>query len=139
MTAVNLVEILLNQCSALSYGNKKVLYMDASKITPKIKRIVEKDGCYVQIKNEDKMVLTKIPPTYPILDPDSEIISIVKSKKSLKYKLKEIEKIVKHYQIYPSTAKFLKKFLNLFKSNEKFRKIILKIEKEIKIINTAEV
>jgi DNA-binding transcriptional MerR regulator len=93
------------------------------------------DGCFIDIKNENKLILTKTHKMYSILDPDLEIKTILKSKDDIPTKLNKIEKIIKNYSIYDSTANILKKQLEKWEKivNKKLKDKIKKIKKEIKI------
>ena len=120
MDIVGLIGFLINQCNSLNFGEKKVINTDTTHINQKIKNILKMDGCFIDIKNENKLILTKTHKMYSILDPDLEIKTILKSKDDIPTKLNKIEKIIKNYSIYDSTANILKKQL------EKWEKIVNK-------------
>jgi predicted metal-dependent RNase len=135
----NILPFLINQCNSLNYGVQKIIRISSGKVTTKIENILKKEGCYIEVLNENKLVMIRIPKTYSILDPDLAIKNIIKSKENIKYKLNYIDKIVKHYRIFSSTAKVLIEFLNSEEKdvNKKLKQKIERIKKEIKIKNIA--
>ena len=113
MDIVSLIGFLINQCNSLNYGQKKIITLkNAYSINKKVKNIIKMDGCYINIKNENKIILSKIVKQYSIFEPNTEIKNIISSKEDIPTKLQKIEKIVKNYEINSNTANELKKFLN---------------------------
>jgi len=136
MDIVSLIGFLINQCNSLNYGQKKTITIkSAYSINQKVKNIIEMDGCYIYVKNENKLILSKTVKQYSIFEPNTEIKNIISSKEDIPTKLKKIEKIVKNYEINSDTAQKLKKFLQKIEKivNKKLKKQIEKIKKEIKI------
>ena len=136
MDLISIVELLINQCNSLNYGQKKTITIkNAYSINQKVKNIIKMDGCYIDIKNENKIILSKTAKQYSIFEPNIEIKNIISSKEDIPTKLKKIEKIVKNYEINSDTAKKLKNFLKKLQNivNKKLQKQIEKIQKEIKI------
>jgi len=136
MDIVSLIGFLINQCNSLNYGQKKTITLkNAYSINKKVKNIIKMDGCYINIKNENKIILSKTVKQYSIFEPNIEIKNIISSKEDIPTKLKKIEKIVKNYEINSDTAQELKKFLKKIEKivNKKLKKQVEKIKKEIKI------
>jgi hypothetical protein len=136
MDIISLIGFLLNQCNSLEYGEKKtIIIKNAYIINQKVKNIIQKDGCYIDIKNENKVIISKIPKQYSIFDPNIEIKNIISSKELILIKLQKIEKIVKNYEINSDTAKQLKEFLKKIEKNvnKKLKEKIKKIKQKIKI------
>jgi len=136
MDIVSLIGFLINQCNSLNYGQKKIITLkNAYSINQKVKNIIKMDGCYINIKNENKIIISKTVKQYSIFEPNTEIKNIISSKEDIPTKLKKIEKIVKNYEINSDTAQELKKFLKKIEKivNKKLKKQIEKIKKEIKI------
>ncbi len=136
MDIVSLIGFLINQCNSLNYGQKKIITLkNTYSINQKVKNIIKMDGCYIDIKNENKIILSKTVKQYSIFEPNIEIKNIISSKADIPTKLKKIEKIVKNYEINSDTAQKIKNFLKKIEKivNEKLIKQIEKIKKEIKI------
>jgi len=136
MNIVSIIGFLINQCNSLDYGQKKIITIqNAYSINQKVKNIIKMDGCYINIKSENKIILSKTIKQYSIFEPNIEIKNIIASKEDIPTKLKKIEKIVKNYEINSDTAKELKNFLKKIEKivNKKLQKDIQRIKKEIKI------
>jgi len=136
MDLVSLVGFLINQCNTLHFGEKKIITLkNAYSINQKVKNIIKMDGCFIDIKNENKIVLSKTVKQYSIFEPNIEINNIISSKDNIPTKLKKIEKIVKNYELNEEIANKLKKYLEkLIKIvNDKLKNQIKRIKKEIKI------
>ncbi len=136
MDLLQIVTLLINQCNSLHFGEKKTITLkNAYAINQKVKNIIKMDGCYIDIKNENKIILTKTAKQYSIFEPNIEIKNIINSKDEIPLKLKKIEKIVKNYELNEDTAKKLKTYLNKLEKivNKKLKNQIEKIKKEIKV------
>ncbi len=136
MDIVSLIGLLLNQCNSLHLGEKKTINItNAYSINRKVKNIIKMDGCYINIKNENKIIISKLVKQYTIFEPNMELKNIISSKEDIPTKLQKIEKIVKNYEINSDTAQKLKKFLKKIEKivNKKLKKQIETIKKEIKI------
>ena len=136
MDLVSLVGFLINQCNTLHFGEKKIITLkNAYSINQKVKNIIKMDGCFIDIKNENKIVLSKTVKQYSIFEPNIEINNIISSKDNIPTKLKKIEKIVKNYELNEEIANKLKKYLEkLIKIvNDKLKNQIKRIKKEIKV------
>jgi folate-binding Fe-S cluster repair protein YgfZ len=136
MDIISIIGFLLNQCNSLEYGEKKTITLkNAYIINQKVKNIIQKDGCYIDIKNENKVIISKTIKEYSIFDPNIEIENIISSKDIISVKLQKIEKIIKNYEINFKTAQKLKEFLKKIEkdANKKLKEKIEKIKQEIKV------
>jgi folate-binding Fe-S cluster repair protein YgfZ len=136
MDIISIIGFLLNQCNSLEYGEKKTITLkNAYIINQKVKNIIQKDGCYIDIKNENKVIISKTIKEYSIFDPNIEIENIISSKDIISVKLQKIEKIIKNYEINFKTAQKLKEFLKKIEKdvNKKLKEKIEKIKQEIKV------
>jgi len=73
---------------------------------------------------------------YSIFNQDVEIETILSSKMSVEEKLKEIEKIVKNYQISKTSKQKILKFLNTI-DKKKYKNEIMEILKNIRLKTSA--
>ena len=136
MDVALLVGFLINECNSLHFREKKIVTIkDAYSINQKIKSIIKMNGCFIDIKNENKIIISKTVNQYAIFEPNIEIENIISSKEDIKTKLQKIEKIVKSYELNQQTADNLKKYLEKLEKivNEKLKNQIRNIKKEIKI------
>ena len=136
MDLVSILGFLINQCNSLNYGQKKtIIFKNAYSINQKVKNIIKMDGCYIDIKNENKIIVSRTIKKYSIFEPNAKIKNIISSKEDIITKLQKIEKIVQNYEINSDTAEKLKKYFKKIETivNKKLKKQIQRIKKEIKI------
>ncbi|MEO1928542.1 MAG: hypothetical protein ABGX26_07640 [Nautiliaceae bacterium] len=137
MDLTSFITLLINQCNSLKPSQKTTLHLNTTYINKKVKTILKLDGCNIEVKSENTIILTKNVKNFSIFNPNTEIENIINSKGKLLIKLQKIEKIVKNYELDESTAKKLKKYLDSLLEivNKKIKSEIEKIKKEIKIKN----
>lgn len=131
------IGFLINECIKLNYASQEVI---EAKITnlQKINNILKLQGCVLIQKNE-KYILLKTTKPLSIFNPDIELQKIIDSKEDILLKLKKIKKIISNFEIEPQTKDKLKAFLDKLKNvvNDKLKKEILEIEKNIKVKSSA--
>jgi len=128
---------LINECIKLNYASQEVIEARITNLQ-KINNILKLQGCVLIQKNE-KYILLKTTKPLSIFNPDIELQKIIDSKEDILLKLKKIKKIISNFEIEPQTRDKLKAFLDKLKNvvNDKLKKEILEIEKNIKVKSSA--
>ena len=121
MDLTNLIIHLHRECSNLNLTQQVVIKnVELSKIDEKVKNIINKSGCEIEIKNGKSLVLVKKRAYVAIFEPNDEVIRTIHDvKKSLKERLEYLLKITKSNSLKGSTAKLLREFLDKIDSNVK--------------------